>query len=71
MAGVAGVVAGVVEDEPGVFPGPLDPTATSSKRYREGRPLGKLELYEHSAPLRRHLSHTPVLWFSEREHRSF
>lgn len=71
VTGVAGVVAGDVEDARRVCPGPLDPTGTSSKRYTEGRPRGKLELYEHGAPLRRHLSHTPVLRLSEREHRSF
>lgn len=71
MTGVAGVFAGEVEDSRKVFPGPLDATGTSYKRYREGRPWGKLELYEHGAPLRRHLSHTPVVRLSEREHRSF
>ncbi len=71
VAEVAGVVAGEVEDARRVFPGTLDSTGTSFKQYREGRPLGKLELYEHGMPLRRHLSHTPVLPLSEREHRSF
>ena len=71
VAGVVGVVAGEVEDAVRVFAVPLDPTGTSSKRYREGRPWGKLELYEHGTPLRRHLSHTSVLRLSEREHRSF
>ena len=61
MIGVVGVVAGEVEDPGRVFPESLDPAGTLSKRYREGRPWGKLELYEHGAPLRRHLSHTPVL----------
>ena len=71
VTGVAGVVVGEVEDARRGFSGPLDPAGTSSNRYREGRPWGNLELYEHGAPLRRHLSHTPVLRLSEREHRSF
>lgn len=43
----------------------------SAKRYMLGRPLGKLELYKHCAPWRRHLLHAPVPLLLARVQRSF
>jgi len=60
--------SGVIDVSVGRFECAVDVLA---KRYMLGRPLGKLELYTHCAPWRRHLLHTPVSLLPARMHRSF
>jgi hypothetical protein len=49
----------------------IEVAAASVVRYLLGRPFGKLKLYTHWAPCRRHRLHAPVVFDSDRAHRSF